>query len=244
MSNIIKFVSVKENPIVLKAPQVEKISDDEAVDTSIIADILQSAQLEAGRIIEEAKEAAESFVQQAAADIESSKQQALEDGHRQGYEQGFEEGRLKAMTEMESQIQQAVDFAQRMQKVIDEEYKQRILESERHIIDIALSAVRKILAREIEENPMVVLPIVRSALEKVHDQEQITIRVSPDDFEFVMHAKIDLQMMVGREHSLSIISDRTVEHGSCVIDTSYGSVDARIDTQFEMMKKALQGVLP
>ena len=117
-----------------------------------------------------------------------------------------------------------------------------MLDAERQIVDIALAVARKILAYEISENPMVVLPLVKTALAKVCDQEEVVIRVSVDDFDAVQLAKNDLQIMVGREQALKIIVDSTITGGSCIIDTSYGTVDARVDTQFENIKKALQGV--
>lgn len=249
MSKIIKLVSVKD-PFVLKPPEIKKEdnSTNDKIESSLTADLVEAAEKEAEQIIVNAKQIAETIKEQAEKDIEAVKQQAMEDGRRQGHEQGFQEGyqqgQQQALSEMQGKLQEAVEYAERMQKATETEYKQRIIDAERQIVDIALVAIQRILAREIEENPMVVLPIVREALEKVRDQEQIVIRVSADDFEFVMHAKIDLQMMVGRENALTIIADRTLKSGDCIIDTAYGSVDARIDTQFEMVKKAFQGVLP
>jgi flagellar assembly protein FliH len=198
-----------------------------------VAPILEAARLEADAVLAEAREQAKCM-----------EQQAFDEGHEQGVQQGMAAGRQEALDQMRLQMTQAAQEARRIIDLANEEYKATILEAERQIVDIAMAVARKMLVREMEENPMVILPIVKEALDKVKDQEQIVVRVSPDDFELVLHAKIDLQMMIGREHSLTITADHTLEHGSCVIDTSYGTVDARIDTQFEMLKKALQGVQP
>jgi flagellar assembly protein FliH len=42
---------------------------------------------------------------------------------------------------------------------------------------------------------------------------------------------------------LEIIEDRRVGRGGCVIETSAGTIDARIDTQFEQIADKL-GVIP
>ena len=91
---------------------------------------------------------------------------------------------------------------------------------------------------------MVVLPIVTAALKKVRDQEQIEIRVNPEEYHLLLQARKDLQLVLGREQALQIVADQTIPAGGCIIDTAYGSVDARIDTQFDTLRKALAEVIP
>ena len=201
---------------------------------------------EVEKIIAQAQEEAAQCLEQARQEVSFLKQQAHDEGHQQGYQAGVEEGlvqgRQEGRAEMEQAIADGIIKAQQLLDASQQEAKEMMLSAERQIVDLALAIARKILAYEIAENPMVVLPLVKAALEKVSDQEEVVIRVSVDDFDSVLMAKKDLQAMVGREHALKIIIDHTIVSGSCIIDTSYGTVDARVDTQFENIKKALQGV--
>lgn len=47
------------------------------------------------------------------------------------------------------------------------------------------------------------LPIVTAAISKVKDQDSIQIRVHPDDYETVLMARRDLQLLIGREEGLA-----------------------------------------
>lgn len=145
---------------------------------------------------------------------------------------------------MQQELNKIAESANLVINSANREAEKMITAAERQIIDVALAVARKLLAREIEENPAVVLPIVKNALEKVHDQEQIVIKVSVDDFELVTEAKSDLQIMAGCEQPPTVLADPTLTAGNCVIDTAYGSVDARIDMQFAAIQKALQEVMP
>lgn len=230
-----------------KAPLIidhNYLPETDSVDTSMVEDLMASAHAEVAIIIAQANAKAENCLREASQEVEMIKQRAYEEGHQQGQEQGYQEGLVKGrqagQDELQLVINQGIAKTQQMLLATDKDAKQMMKDAERQIIDIALAVARKILAYEIAENPMVVLPLVKAALEKVSDQEEIVIRVSSEDFEAVLLAKKELQNMVGREHALKITPDRTIESGSCVIDTSYGTVDARVDTQFSTIKKVLE----
>jgi flagellar assembly protein FliH len=247
LANIIRFACIREEPLVLNNTVIKdetEDNEDEAevvkIDSSVADEIIVSAKMEATAIISEAKAEAERYIGEAKEQTEQIKQQAYNDGHEEGTLQGKQSG----LDEMQSLINEAVEKTQRMLAAGEKEAKDMIVMAERQIVEIALAVASKIVAYQISENPMVVLPIVKNALEKVCDQEQIVLRVSADDFETVLQAKQEFQNMVGGEQALTFLVDRTIERGNCVIDTSYGMVDARIDTQFDSIRTALQGVLP
>ena len=234
------YFEIAEIPVPISI-QVEDNVIDKANEEA--QDIITQAKLSAEQCLQAAQQEAEMMRQQAR---DEGSQQGYQEGKQAGYEAGYQDGLIQGQqagrAEMEQSIAEAVATTRRMLDASQQESEAMIFAAERQIVDIALAVARKIIAYEIAENPMVVLPLVKAALQKVSDQEEVVIRVSVDDFDSVLMAKKDLQTMVGREHALKIIVDHTIESGSCIIDTSYGEVDARIDTQFETIKKALQGV--
>ncbi len=238
---------MQQAPVVIDHAFVTE-SDPDPADTSIVDELLNSANDEVATIIAEANMTAEKCLREANQEVAVIKQKAYEEayqqghneGQQQGYQEGLAQGRQAGHDEMQLQIDEAIAKTQQMLLATEQDARNMMKDAERQIVDIALTIARKILAYEIAENPMVVLPLVKAALEKVSDQEEVVIRVSNDDFDSVLLAKRDLQNMVGREHALKITPDRTIPSGSCVIDTSYGMVDARVDTQFETIKKVLQ----
>lgn len=242
---------MQEVPVVIDRGSVSEEIEDPILESQ---DIVDKADDEAMNIIRQAQKTAEQCLNEAQQQATLLKQQAQEEGRLQGYQEGkqtgqeegyqegFAQGKQVGRAEMDQIITDAIAKTEQMLAAREQEGKDMIIAAERQIVDMALAIARKILAYEIAENPMVVLPLVKTALEKVSDQEEVVIRVSVDDFDSVLMAKKDLQTMVGREHSLKIIVDSTIQSGSCIIDTSYGEVDARVDTQFETIKKALQGV--
>lgn len=248
MSKIIKYVRVQTSPIVISHAHV--ISDidpslrvEPAPDNKIHNDIMNKAYQEADDILSAARTEAADIIQRAEEQSTLANQNAREHGYQQGYQEGHSQGLADAQQEINDTLHNAVAKSQHLLALAEEEHRERILASERQIIDIALAVAQKVLNREIAENPISVLPIVRAALEKIQDQDQITIFVGPEDYNLLLQAKRDLQMLVGRERALTIAADTTISPGGCLIDTPYGTVDARIDIQLEMIKKSLQEAL-
>jgi len=251
LANIIKFACIREDPLILcntiivdEFAETKEEAQNVTINSAITDEILTSAKMEATTIIDEAKADAERCMSEAREQAEQIKQQAYDEGYQKGHTEGVSQGKQSGLDEMQSLINETVEKTQRMLTAGQNEAKNMIVMAERQIVEIALAVASKILAWQITENPMVVLPIVKNALEKVCDQEQIVLRVSVDDFETVLQAKQEFQNMVGGEQALTILVDRTIERGNCIVDTSYGMVDARIDSQFDSIREALQGVLP
>lgn len=255
MSKIIKSVFFEKNsPIIIKARPVlapEPVREQE-VQPAVPAIDLEAIRSEAETIIADAQKAAAQCLTEAESKAHELTQQAYEESHAKGYQEGFEQGyqegldqgKQTALADMQQTMQVTLEKAERIIKMAENEAKQMILDAERQIVDIALAVASKVLVREIEENPTTILPIVKEALGKVCDQEQIVIRVNPEDYEMVLMAKRDLQLMVGRENAVNVSADNIVPLGGCVIDTSLGTVDARLDTKLELVYKAIQEVLP
>lgn len=260
MSRIIKSVLFQKNsPVVIKhrpAPVVEPIEMQAPDPALVVPEIdLEAVRRDAEVIIAKAQDTAAQCLVEGetkAAELQASAQQAYEEafakgqeaGREQGYQEGYQQGEQTALDDMQATKQEALDKAQRLIKTSEQEVAQMFMDAEQQIVEIALAVAKKILAREIEDNPTTILPIVKEALSKVSDQNQILIRVNAEDYEMVLMAKRDLQLMVGRDNAINVTADHTVTAGGCIIETALGTVDARIDTKLELVQKAIQEVMP
>ncbi len=246
MSKILKSVLFERTaPVIIKyrPPLPEPVCEVEP-EPVIPVICLEEVQAAADNILAQAQEAATRCLADAQNQARDLASAAREEGHSQGYQAGLEAGRQAAQAEMQQTLQQALEKADRLVKVAEQEAHRMIIDAERQVVAIALAVAGKVIAREIEENPATILPVVKEALAKVRDQDNIVIRVNPDDYEMVLMAKHDLQLMVGREHAVSVSADQIVAAGGCVIDTALGTVDAKLDTKLEMVYKAIQETLP
>ncbi|MGB8955270.1 MAG: FliH/SctL family protein [Tumebacillaceae bacterium] len=191
------------------------------------AEIIRQAQEDAQQILDAERERVQAI-------LLAEVQEAKELGYREGYEaacQAAEDQYAGKLDEVELLYRKAVD-----------DRKQYLADSEPLIVDLACAVAQKIMTREVTVDREWVLDVVRAALEEIHDAGQIEVRVHPDDFERVQANRRGLRKEVPGQTELLVLPDRVVEPGGCVVHTAFGNIDARIDTQLEEVRKALQEV--
>ena len=74
------------------------------------------------------------------------------------------------------------------------------------------------------------------------NEPKITIKVHPQTIQFIKDSIPNITYQYGIESKINVVSDPSIEEGGCVFQTNNGIVDASIDTQIEIIKKALEGV--
>jgi flagellar assembly protein FliH len=198
--------------------------------------ILQAARKNADDLLASAAQEVERLKNSAQTEAESLKQQALLDGIQQGL--------AEAKLQMAEQVKQAAEHCNAIIEAANRETQQMVLGADNQIIELVLAIARKIIMDEMEERPDVILGVVREALERVKDQDRINIHVSLDDYEQILQARNVLQGIVGLEKVVTVTADTVLSRGGCLIETSFGTVEAGLDSQLESIRKALKEMLP
>lgn len=251
LPKILKSVAMRDLPRVIQHSPVcapsEPVDDTGPSPAQLrleAEEFLQTAREQAAAVIAQAEAKADHLTAEAGEKGAGLAEQAQERGFQEGYDNGYAEGRQAAQAEMHQALLDAVKKSQDIIALAEREAKDCIIAAEGKIVELAVAVARKILARELENTAEVVLSIAKKALEKVRDQEQIVLRVNSADYEPVLQNRRDLQLILGQEQALTITPDQTIEPGSCMIESSNGTVDARVSTQFEVLEKTLQDIAP
>lgn len=111
------------------------------------------------------------------------------------------------------------------------------------ILEIAIDIARKIIKKEVEQDPQIVIQTILDALENISKEEtKITVRVNPIQADLVRTELPEVLSQKGSEARINIIADENVQQGGCVFNTANGIIDANIETQVEILKEALKGI--
>jgi len=167
------------------------------------------------------------LVSRAQEESENIKKSAFEEGYRAGLEKSSED--INAFKDELSKFMSA-------KKDVFEYIAPDILE-------ISVDIAKKIVKKELELDPQVLLNTIVDVLRSVSKSEpKITIRVKPQAVQFIKDTIPNITYQYGIDSKINIIADPSVEEGGCVFQTNNGIVDASIDTQVEIIKKALEGI--
>jgi flagellar assembly protein FliH len=147
----------------------------------------------------------------------------------ESYERGHEEGRLVTERGLAHVFRALRDGADSLISLRDKVLR----DSEGDLLKLSRMMARKIVLKEIAQDPNILLNIVAATVSCCSDQDKITIRLSPDDHRMVMANSTMLADVVGDEGRVAFAPDDCIKLGGCLVETPTGTVDARIESQLD-----------
>ena len=101
----------------------------------------------------------------------------------------------------------------------------------------------KILGREADrDGSAVALEMARRALAEARERTLVALRVHPLDLQAVRERETDLSPLIPRAQRIAWISDPAVGRGGVVVETENGSVDGRLASQLEVVRRLWAGL--
>lgn len=110
---------------------------------------------------------------------------------------------------------------------------------EKDIIALACKVAEKIIGRDIERQPELLVDMCATAIEQLRNAKAMVLRVHPKTAQVLRARKPELMELIGRSVDLAIREDQEVAPVGCIVQTEFGTVDAQLPTQFEMLQNVL-----
>lgn len=167
--------------------------------------------------------------------LESMSLEAQQQGYMEGLARGKEEAETAVRKEYEGQLAQINQLLQQSY----EEKEAIVSEAEPFLLELSTVIATQIIKQELESNPEKFVELIKQHILRFKEKEFITICVHPADFDFIQSQRAHLIAVVNGETEIRIIPDHSVTEKGCIIRTAYGSIDARIDTQIEEIKRVI-----
>jgi type III secretion protein L len=174
------------------------------------------ATIEAAQIVDAAHAQARKILENA----EQERQTVIEGARREGYEHG-----LAHWNAAVAEVNAARD--------------RHVAESEPELIRLAIRIAQKIIGEELRTNPEVIVNIARECLQGLGRERSLTLRVHPADVDLMRRCIDLLREAAGPQRSIEVVSDPAVGAGGCIVQSEYGVVDARLETQIRCMEEIL-----
>ena len=167
------------------------------------------------------------LVSRAQEEAENIKKSAFEEGYRKGIEKSTAD-----IDNFRNELQKFMNARKDVFEYIAPD-----------IMEISVNIAKTIIKKELETDPQALFNIIIDVLKTVSKNEpKIVIRVNPQSVQVVKDTIPNITYQYGIESKINIVSDPSIEDGGCVFQTNNGIVDASVDTQLEIIKKALNGM--
>ncbi len=208
-------------------------------------EIMDNAQKLADNLIADARQSARELEEEAIENTnqvyENSRKKGSEEGYHTGYNEGYAEGKAMA-DELIAQAQAELEEVLAIKKEFVIKDKEFYIDKEAEMIKMVLEIAKKVIGKEIQEFDYIE-SLIKEAMKHLNYATDIVIRVSEYDFDAASFAKPKILAMAERIENLEIKIDYALSHGSLMIDTNTGSIDASVKTQLESIEDMFMNIL-
>lgn len=167
-----------------------------------------------------------------------------EDAYKMAYELGFEEGTKKAIEDKTAELEQKLAELGQLTATLTKIKEEMVYQNEAHMVRMIYEIASRLAFDHVTEKQDVVLILIKKAIEEAQAEENVNVRVSSAQLEFLEQIK----QSSGREYEyLKKVKFEGVDNvsiGSCVVETNYGVIDARIEERIDKLWNELKQAMP
>ena len=194
--------------------------------------------------VKKAKQGVKELVADAVAKAKSLAIEIKENAHKEGHKTGYEEGFQTAYQKGENSAKEEFDpLLQTINSLIRELSEFRTMmypKVEKEMIEMVTGLAKKILQHEINTNEDSVKQMILLAINSVIDKENMVIRIHPSDKAHAEAFYPELKSLFSEIKNITFEEHSGIEKGGCMIDTNFGTIDAKIDQLEGQIDKILK----
>lgn len=159
---------------------------------------------------------------------------------REAYEKGFAQGEKDGLDLGEKKALKVVENIENFFTEMSNLRKEILKQYERQILELIFSIAKKIIHHQIGSDEKAIEDTVLKAVHLAVEKSKIALRVNPEDFDYVERLRPEFFAKFKELKSIVVTSDPSITRGGCFLETPYGDVDARIETELEMIYQCLE----
>jgi len=183
-------------------------------------------------IFKQKKQEIEHLLEKAKKEAEIIKKKAYEEGFIRGKNEGLELEK-KRLSEIVHNLINGLSEINYLKETMVEQL-------EKNMIILIKEISKKVILNEAFTNKEIVKNLIKQALQQLIDKTHVDIKVSPQDFEYLLKFKKKfLEEVEGLKH-INIIKEKKVKPGGFIIETDTEILDGRIEKRLENIFKAIE----
>jgi flagellar biosynthesis/type III secretory pathway protein FliH len=163
---------------------------------------------------------------------------ATEEELRASYERGRDEAERAMSQQLLQQRNEVHELMRGVLESLRNSVPQIVRDTENTLVALALAAAQKLVA-DLPISTALVEAVVRDALAQVEGTARFTVRLHPADLELLQKSGSPLLTASDDAQEFRFLSSPEVTRGGCLVQTQFGTVDARRETKFDLLQRSL-----
>jgi flagellar biosynthesis/type III secretory pathway protein FliH len=166
--------------------------------------------------------------------------QAREEGTRQGENQ-VERLAMQIATQIaETRVAEAAKSVKALCEELESATQQWLRQWQHETITLAIGISEKILSRQIETDPSILISWIEDSVRMIQGQRQMMIRIHPEDAQRLSAALPDLIEEMTPSVELQVVEDVAVGKFGVILQTPDTTIDRSLQTQLKRLVEELR----
>jgi len=168
--------------------------------------------------------------------IEAEYHKGKEQAYREGFQSGEKTGQDKGLEEARKildQFQQAISDAVKQRELLLEEAKQKVL-------NLVIKVSKKVTYDAVEIDREATAVMIARIIDQLIDRSRLKVKVHPDHLPVVEQNINRFISSANYVKDITFEADPRVRYGGCFIETPGEDIDARLESQFEVISDVMQ----
>lgn len=163
-----------------------------------------------------------------AAELESIRQNAFDEGIEKGKQKGFEYGHKEGLSSAKEEMQQYAIGMERIFTSLAEPLHDLDNQVEKEMLSLIIAIVRQLVRREVKSDPNMIIGVVRESLSMLPvSSRQVRLIVHPEDAELIREVYALSETEVG----WALVEDPVINRGGCKAVTETSQIDATLESR-------------
>jgi len=159
---------------------------------------------------------------------------------QQAYAKGFVDGEKAGAEAEKAKLKEVLETLYTAISELDSTKSDLYYDAEKQVVELGLMIARKIVCREVSIDKDTIFRVLKEALKKVSNQKKIIIKIHPADLQAIKDAELDVSSLIKTKGDVILEPDDAIGRGECFIETTFGVIDARIESQLQAMEESLR----
>jgi flagellar assembly protein FliH len=152
---------------------------------------------------------------------------------KEAYEKGFAQGEKDGMELGQKRFEGMIHQLGNLLAEIENRREELYRKYEEDMVRTVLAVARKVVHHGLETYEDAVALNLQEAFRHVLHSKKVVLHVNPADYRYLASLPEGLSSTLGDLERVKVVEDGSVTRGGCLLETSFGEIDATVESQFE-----------
>ncbi len=194
----------------------------------------------AKQYIDTVREQAQQLLRDSQLECTRIQSQAKDEGTRQGESQVERLAMQMASQIAEKRVQEVANNVKSLCEDLETATQQWLRQWQHETIAFAIGIAEKLLARQIESDPSILISWMEDSIRLIQGQRQILLRIHPEDAQRLSSALSELVDGMKPSVEIQVVEDIAVGKFGVILQTPDTTIDRSLQTQLKRLVEELQ----